>query len=322
MKAIVNTAPNKLEFLEVPTPAPGPGQVRIKTSACGICATDLEMVAGWDRTGFPAVPGHEWSGVVDAVGEGVDESFTGRKCVAENVLSDGGEIGFEHSGGYGEYLINEARNVHVLPDNFPMHIAALIEPLAVSVRGQHRLGSHVEEPALVIGDGPIGLITCALFTRSGIEVTLLGGRPERLEVASKMGAVKTINYHSFSGDMAEEVVTATGHKFPTVVECSGSAKAVDSCFGLAEKQGKVLIIGDYGLAHASFRWNNLLWQELSLIGSNASAGAWEVAVNLASNRDIPLENLITHRIPAADFEKGYALVKDRTSGAIKVVMEW
>lgn len=322
MKAIVNTGPNILEMMEVPTPVPGPGQVRIRTSACGICATDLEMVAGWDRTPFGSIPGHEWSGIVDEVGDGVDRSLIGRKCVAENVLSDGGEVGFEHPGGYGEYLINDACNVHCLPDSFPMEVAALIEPLAVSVRGQRRMGGHIEAPALVVGDGPIGLLTCALFGRSGIETTILGGRPERLEIAQQMGASCVLNYHDFEGELAESVVEACGRRFPTIAECSGSSAAVDAVFGFAEKQAKVLILGDYAQAKASFRWNHLLWQELTFIGSNASADAWEVAVSLAVHKDIPLEKLISHKIAAADFKDGYAAMHTRESKAIKIVMVW
>ena len=86
MKAIVNTAPGRVEWQDCPMPEPGPGQVRIRTAACGVCATDLAMIAGWQRTGFPAIPGHEWSGMVDAVGPGVDCALLGKPCVAENVL--------------------------------------------------------------------------------------------------------------------------------------------------------------------------------------------------------------------------------------------
>ena len=76
------------------------------------------MISGWERTTFPAVPGHEWSGTVDAVGLGVNPSLVGKLCVAENVLSDGGEVGFEHFGAYTEYLLTEASRLHVLPDEF------------------------------------------------------------------------------------------------------------------------------------------------------------------------------------------------------------
>ena len=120
MKAIVNTGPGRLEWLDRPTPPPGNGQVRIRVCACAVCATDLAMIAGWERTGFPAVPGHEWSGVVDAVGPGADGALAGRACVAENVQADGGEVGFEHPGGYGQYLLTDAANVHPLPGDFPL----------------------------------------------------------------------------------------------------------------------------------------------------------------------------------------------------------
>src|SRR6187401_82038 len=120
MKAIVNTAPDQLVLLDYPLPEPKMGQVRIRSAAVGICATDLEMIAGWERTIPPNIPGHEWSGVVDAVGEGVDSTLVGKHCVAENVLTDGGEVGFEHSGAYGEYFLTEAANIHILPDDFPL----------------------------------------------------------------------------------------------------------------------------------------------------------------------------------------------------------
>ena len=93
MKAIVNTAPGRLEWREFPLPKPRAGEVRIRTGACGVCATDLAMIAGWERTGFPSIPGHEWSGTVDAAGRGVSKSLVGRRCVGENVLSRGGEPG-------------------------------------------------------------------------------------------------------------------------------------------------------------------------------------------------------------------------------------
>ena len=163
MKAIVNTGPGQLLLRDWPLPEPRPGQVRVRTGACGVCATDLKMIAGWERTGFPAIPGHEWAGTVDAVGAGADPGLDGCRCVAENVLSDGGEVGFEHPGGYGEYLLTEAANVHVLPDDFPLPEATLIEPLAVAVRALRRLRLENRSSALVFGDGPIGLLILLLL---------------------------------------------------------------------------------------------------------------------------------------------------------------
>ena len=112
MKAIVNTAPNRLEWLECARPEPGPGQVRIRTGVVGICATDLDVIADWQRLSSPAIRGHEWAGTVDAVGAGGDAGLIGRHCVAENVLADGGEVGFEHPGAYAQYFLTEQAKVH------------------------------------------------------------------------------------------------------------------------------------------------------------------------------------------------------------------
>ena len=205
MKAIVNTGPNVLELRELPVPVPGPGQVLIRTACCGICATDIEMIAGWERTGFPSIPGHEWSGVVEAVGAGADPGLVGRPCVAENVLSDGGEVGFEHPGGYGELFLTETRNVLPLPPGLDLAIATLVEPLAVCVHALDRLGRHLgaDEPVLVIGDGVVGQLLARVLVERGCRaVTLVGGRAGRLAMAREAGIARALNYHGMKGGLA------------------------------------------------------------------------------------------------------------------------
>jgi len=322
MMAIVNTAPDKVELQQVPLPVPGPGQVRIRTAACGICATDLAMIAGWERTGFPAIPGHEWSGTVDAAGAGVDAALIGMPCVAENVLSDGGEVGFEHPGGYGEYLITEARNVQLLPTTFPLATAALIEPLAVCVRGWNRLKLHDRNGVLIFGDGPIGLLLVMLLHHHGVKrICLVGGRPGRLQLARELGAAVTLNYHELTGALPQAVLAALDGPVPNVIEASGSAAASEAALLITTVGGKVLLLGDYDKACAAFPWNRVLHRELELIGSCASANAWPEAVRLATSGALPLERLISHRLPARDYEKGLDLVRNCRE-AMKVVLLW
>jgi threonine dehydrogenase-like Zn-dependent dehydrogenase len=338
MKAIANTGPNQLEMLEIPLPEPGPGQVRIRTGACGICATDLQMIAGWPgtrpRTGFrgeefPGVPGHEWAGHVDALGAGVTADWFGRRCVAENVLSDGGEVGFEHPGGYGQYFLTEAANLHALPDDFPLATAALIEPLAVCARARRRLrlpGSAADLPVLILGDGPIGLLMLMLLRREGMQLLyLLGGRAQRLGLACQLGASLAINYHTIEDNLAAGVLQATAETsfqgaFAVVVEASGSPAAMQASLQLAAPGGRIGVLGDYGAARADFTWNHLLHREIELIGSNASASAWPEAVSLAVG-GLPLDRLISHRLPAERFQDGLALARQR-GAAIKVILEW
>jgi threonine dehydrogenase-like Zn-dependent dehydrogenase len=323
MKAIVNVAPGQLELHDWPLPSPGAAQVRISTRACGICATDLSMIDGWERTGFPAIPGHEWAGVIDAVGTGVDAALVGRPCVADNMLSVGGEVGFEHPGGYGEYFITEAPNLYLLPQDFPLPVATLIEPLAVAIRAFRRLHLEDRSSALILGDGPIGLLVLMLLQRAGVEhIVSVGGRTGRLATASSLGAETTVNYHEVGSRLAAAVRDLSGGAFPHVVETSGSWEALEACLELVASRGQVVIVGDYGAARADFLWLDLLHREFELIGSNSGTGAWPEAVRLATAGDLPLAQLVTHRFPAERFAEPMALVRSRQGDVIKVVLEW
>ena len=323
MNAIVNTGPGTLRLLDCPEPSPGRGEVRIRTAACGICATDLEMIAGWERTAFPAIPGHEWSGTVDAVGEDVDVRLMGTRCVAENVLPDGGEVGFEHPGGYAECFLTRAANIHRLPESFPLAHAVLIEPLAVCVRGLRRLRASGADTALVMGDGPIGLLMVALLRQRGIQrVALVGGRESRLRPALGLGAGAVVNYRTLGADAVRVLRDMLGGTVSHVIEASGDPSALSLAMDAVEPQGRLLVLGDYRGARAGFPWNMLLHRELELIGSNASAKAWAEAVALAVAESVPLGRLITHEFRAERFEEALALVRDRAGGAVKVVLRW
>ena len=323
MKAIVNVAPGQLELQEKPLPNPEAEQVRIKTGACGICATDLSMIAGWERTGFPAIPGHEWAGVVDAVGPAVDTALVGSRCVADNMLECGGEVGFEHPGGYGEYFITEAANLYLLPPDFPFPTATLIEPLAVVIRALRRLRLEDRRSALVLGDGPIGLLFLALLRRAGIEhIVSVGGRTGRLATASRLGARTTVNYHEAGGGLPEAVRAVSGGQFPTVVETSGACEAIEASLDLVASGGQIVIVGDYGSSRAGFLWRDLLQREFELTGSNSGTGAWPEAVRLATGGYLALAQLVTHKFPAERFAEAMALVNSRRGDVIKVVLEW
>jgi L-iditol 2-dehydrogenase len=319
MKAIVNTGDNRVEWKEWPKPDPGPAQVRIRTAFCGICATDLEMIGGWDRTGYPSIPGHEWSGVVDAVGEGVEQRLAGSVCVADNILSDGGEVGFEHPGGYGEYFLTEARNIRLLPADFPLDAAALIEPLAVCVRGMKRLKLDDRRSALVIGDGPLGLLFVSLLKLENVQnIVCAGGRPARLEMALSLDADRIVNYHD-DADIDSKMLGNSS--FQTVIEASGAASGMKTALNFAARGGKILIIGDYGANRADFPWNMLLHNELELIGSNAGTDAWDEAVCLAVNCRVPLKQLISARFPAYEFSNALRMVLESRE-AVKIMLDW
>jgi threonine dehydrogenase-like Zn-dependent dehydrogenase len=332
MRAIVLVAPGRLEMREVPRPNPPQGHVRIRTAAVGICATDLAMIDGDPRVKCPAILGHEWSGFVDAVGTGVDESLVGTACVASNILEDGGEVGFEHYGGYGEFFSTRAKNLQFLPAWFDMTAAALIEPLAVCVRAVRQLGPIDSRAGTIIfGDGPIGLLMLVLLRRAGLSfVTLVGGRRGRLAVARELGASTVVNYHELEFPEPEAIARKESRgrsrylwRYNYVVEASGSPAATKLALDITAWLGcKILLIGDYGDARADFPWNLILHREIHIIGSNASAGAWLEAVRLATRGEVPLARLVSRRLPAERFAEGIELVRGRAGDVVKVVLEW
>ena len=327
MRAIVATAPEHFELLDLARPEPGPGMVLIRTLACGICATDLEVSAAPGRIRFPAVLGHEWSGIVAAVGAGVEDRLVGKRCVGENVLSDGGEIGFEHPGGYGEYFVTEANRVCTLDDTCPAHAAAMIEPLAVCVHGLHRLAPRSQGPVLILGDGPIGLLMTLLLARidrgesAECPVVVAGGREVRLELAQAWGASRTLSYRRLGDRLYTQCLREAPDGYGIVVEATGRAEAADQAVSLARNNAQLLILGDYGDGRAGFPWNTVLHRELSVIGSNASAGAWDEAVRIAS-ASADLGRLVTHRVPADRYLDGLELVRTHDPRVVKVVIDW
>ena len=124
------------------------------------------------------------------------------------------------------------------------------------------------------------------------------------------------------GDLAQAIRTQAGGAFSAVVEATGSNTAIRAALVLTAREGRLLIVGDYAQARADFPWNFMLHNELTVLSSNASAGAWPEAVQLAVSKQVPLERLVTHRYPAAQFNEALALTRDRRGDVMKVVLEW
>jgi threonine dehydrogenase-like Zn-dependent dehydrogenase len=173
---------------------------------------------------------------------------------------------------------------------------------------------------LIVGDGPIGLLTLILARRAGVpEVWLVGGRDRRLALARELGAARVLDHRA--GDVAAQLAAA-GTTPSQIVEATGVAAALATTLAAAPRGARLLVLGDYGEAVASFHWNLLLHRELTLLGSNASAGAWPAAVQAATDCAADVARLITHRLPAAQFAQGIALMRRQDPATVKVVLRW
>ncbi|MFI5913066.1 zinc-binding dehydrogenase [Dactylosporangium sp. NPDC051541] len=211
MRALVLTGPRAAAVLDVPDPVAGPGQVVVDVERAGVCGTDVELFTGElsyfhsGITAYPVRPGHEWCGVVTAVGPDVDESLLGRRVTGDTMIGCGrcvrclsgrhhvcaarDEVGIRGAipGALAERLAVPAHTLHDLPDDLDAAAGAMVEPGGNALRCVHAAALAPGERLLVLGTGTIGLLT-ALFARAAkAEVHLLGRDPAQLALARELG---------------------------------------------------------------------------------------------------------------------------------------
>ena len=257
MKAAVLTDSHPaLEIREVPDPTPGPGEVVLQVSACGICGSDLHLAPLMKE--LPGVVfGHEFSGRVVARGEGVDQHLDGvlaagfplAGCGACGACLTGNParcakwefIGLQRRGAFAEYVSINARDCFVLPAQISARHGALIEPLAVAHHALEKTPRPPGEPLLILGAGPVGLAV-ALYARlfGASEVLVSDPVPARRALAEKVGA-RTVDPTAV--DVGEAFAELTGAPPRTVVECVGIPGLLQQASDLAAPAGHITVVG-------------------------------------------------------------------------------
>jgi L-iditol 2-dehydrogenase len=199
MKAIVKVAPGygQVEVREIAEPIVQPGQVKIRVRAAGLCGTDIHIYKDEFRAWPPVVLGHEVAGEIAEVGEGVSGLAPGQRVTTETYFSYCGHcrycragqvnlclerrsIGSAVNGGFTDFVVVPARNIHLLPDNVDFRAGALTEPLACVVHAT--LTTPTVAPgdvAVIAGPGPIGLLTLQVVKAAGARAMVLGLSPRR-----------------------------------------------------------------------------------------------------------------------------------------------
>ena len=249
MRAVVLNETHDLEVAEVPDPSPGPGELVLQVTACGICGSDLKL-----RPSMPAglVMGHEFCGEIVAVGADTDPVWSaGRHVTALPLIGCGrclacvaGEpahceqadlVGVGGSaGGFAEYVRVHQRETVALPDSLEPALGALVEPLAVGLHAVERAHIRSGDRVLVVGAGPVGLSVITWAARSGAS-ELVASDPSavRREAAEQFGATRTVNPEA-------EPLEA---RYDVVIECVGLPGMTDVCVRAARLHGRVVIAG-------------------------------------------------------------------------------
>ncbi len=262
MRAAVLYGAEDVRLERVAVPDCGPGQVRVRIEAALTCGTDAKVF----RRGYhakmirpPAVFGHEFAGVIDVVGEGVEGFLVGQRVVAANsapcgecfFCRKGHEALCEDllflNGAYAEYItVPErivAKNLWPIPDHLPDRAAALCEPLACCVKGVEDTGVQAGDTVLVLGTGPIGLMMIALAAGLGAEVIAVGRREQRLAAAGALGARQVID-EAATDDLLAQVQSLTGGwGADRVIECVGRPEAWELAIALTRPAGTCNLFG-------------------------------------------------------------------------------
>lgn len=329
MRAAIIDRPGEVRVGTAPDPVPRTGEIVVRVGACGICGTDQHIAAGeFPPTPYPIVPGHEFSGEVVALGEGVttgiqvgtrvavDPSlFCGhcRFCRAGqgNLCENWNATGDTVNGAFAEYVAVPARNAYVLPDHLSWQEGALVEPLSCAVHGLRRLGSVVGCSVLVVGAGPMGLLLQQLILRAGAgRVVVVDRNVARLGVAERLGA------HATASDVGE----LDGERFSAALDVTGAAPAIEDAFGALDRGGRLLIFGvasDDALVNLSpFRIYN---DEITVIGTMAVLNTFGTALDLLATGAVETEPLLTHALPLEEFPRALELMRAGEGVKIQVL---
>jgi 2-desacetyl-2-hydroxyethyl bacteriochlorophyllide A dehydrogenase len=342
MKAVVIERPHEVSWTELEAPTAGPGEVLVRSHVAGVCRTDLEMLHGgltdprWVR--FPLVPGHEWSGTITELGEGVTDLEVGERVICEGMIpcnrcrrcKEGAtqlclnydQIGFTREGGYGEYVHVPRHVVHRLPDAVSFAAGVLVEPASCVLRGLERAQPRPGDTIGVVGVGTLGslAVTLARLYSPGALVAY-GVREEELSFARRLGADAHVHVLEEDADAATSALVGGGRDL--VIETAGAVAAVDLATRLVRPGGRVVLLGIAGQGQMlELPADRIMFADMDVIGScSYPTSAWSRVVRLLERGLVDLESIVTHRFPAARFEEAFEVLEARQGTVAKVLLE-
>jgi threonine dehydrogenase-like Zn-dependent dehydrogenase len=334
VRAVVIERPHEAAFREVDTPVCGPGDVLVRSTLAGVCRTDLEVLEGQlDRrwVTYPCVPGHEWSGIVEAVGEDVRGVAPGDRVVCEgfcycgvcrrcragdtNLCANYDQLGFTRGGGYGELVLAPRRVVHRLPDSVALDAAVLIEPSSVVLKGFARARPEPGETIGVVGVGALGalsIVFAKLYAPAAI--VAYGIREPELDLARRLGAEAVDG----SGGVA-----AHEGELDLVVETAGAVPALELATRLPREGGRIVALGIAGGGRElNVPADRFALRDLQLIGSvGYTTAVWSQVVELLGAGLVDLEPVIARKVPAERFEDAFRLMGEADDVVGRILLE-
>lgn len=313
MRAAVMTGPGEMRIEDVPLPEPSAGQIRVRLSGCGVCASNLGPWAGPDWMRFPTAPGdlgHEGWGVVDAVGAGV----TG--------VAEGDPVATLFYNSYAEYDIGPASAVAKLPPGLA-GTAFPGEPLACAMNIFRRSAIEPGQRVAIVGIGFLGALLTRLATLAGAEVIAISRRSFSLEMAARMGAGVTI---PLATDVVATVAEITdGGLCERVIEATGKQGPLDLAGELTAGRGRLVIAGYHQDGPRQVNMQQWNWRGLDVVNAHERDPAIYMrglhdAIAAVEDGRIDLDPLLTHVYPLERLGEALDETRDRRDGFLKAVV--
>ena len=319
-------------------PGPGAGRVSIAVAAAGICGSDLHAFAWTPGYAFmtafmPVTLGHEFAGTVRAVGNGVTAFAVGDRVTCWPTVPCGGcaacsadrpqdcqgrqIVGLHTDGAFAGQVVVPAANCRHLPDDVPLAVAALTEPLAVAVNAVYVADLEAGNRVVVLGPGPIGLCIAFVAQLRGATVLLVGlDDATRLDLARQIGIRATVDLSSGSLDAA--VRRTFGGEADRVIEATGSARSVAEGLAVLRSGGVLVVAGIHSEALDLDLTGFVRSKKQLRAAHDTTARAFDEAIRLLAAHAGTLEALITHRRPLAEAGAAFDLARSRQ--AMKVLL--
>lgn len=317
--------PGNVALAERPEPSARPGRVVLEVTATGICGTDLHIVDDEFPSRPPVTLGHEISGVVASLGEGVDEAWHGARVVSETYFSTCGtcawcragrrnlcperrSLGSAVDGGFAPRVEVPLENLHRIPDWLDGMAAVLMEPLACCCQSLPEGVVGDGDEVLVVGPGPVGLLAAQVATAAGGRVHVRGVPRDaaRLSLAASLGLATSTTEGEPPGE------------FDVVVECSGHASGMTFALESARRGARYVQIGLAGKP-VSLPFDFVCFKELTVTSGNASTSvSWRRALALVDSRAVALEPLVSSAVPLERWDEAFA--DTRAGSGVKHVL--
>jgi len=342
MKAVVKTQKGDgyVQLMDVEEPKIRPDEVLIRVRAVSICGSDLHIWHDEHPYWPPMTMGHEFSGEIIHIGNQVTGWETGDRVVSETRTETCGVCrycqtgnpqvcpnkrppGIGIDGAMAKFVAMPARLLHRIPDNVSYDAAAVTEPTAVCLHGIiERTGLSAGDNVVILGPGPIGLLSTQLAKLAGASNLMVIGTPRsanfRLKKAKDLGADVIIN---LGEEDPEEVVSdlTGGYGADLVIEAAGSSSAIKLAFNLVRRQGKICALGINGKETTDVPWDKAIFNAVQLTYCFSSSWqSWETVLKLMEKGMLRPEEIITHRMPLEQWNEAFEALENRE--AIKAIL--